>query len=616
MKGAALRTVALLSLVLMAVSTGCTGEIGGEGRDGGVGLDSSLDATCPPDDDAGPLTPSGAPLSHSRWLRRVSFVLHGRPPHPSERAPLLAAETDEARTQVVLDAIDAGLRHTDFYEQMLTFGHHWMRNGHFLTGAQGDGYWGNMSSHLGQCGADSAHPGAYHRGHLADVAALCSDAGAPTREETPWWAPDTTITLVGDAASLDTYVMDGDNRRDCGIVTGGYYSLTNPNGCGCGPHAMWCYPGQGLGTGHDRQGSQRREMWEEPARLVAHLAWHDRPLSDVVLGNYTVATNAIRAWYLRFGRQTGLYPELDERTDWFRPASDDSPRDPLHPDPADTNAWRELVPETLAPQLLSLTGGVASADPNRTFRWDPRTDDGPAPGLPAAGVLTMPGPNSSFPRERPRAARFLEIFACREFDPPPTDQHFPALGDDLATTGSCMHCHAQMDPVAIAFRRWVFIPFSYVALPALADLGNYPVPDDLFDPARRYPYGGWFKAGADRWRMNWLPDTTMTPVPAATAEASPRTLFMDTIPPEYALFGEHTDGTMGPLGFAKVLVSSGVFDRCAVRRIYERVVGRPLDPAREARAIDVLAEEFASQGRQLRPMIRALLQRDEFRRGL
>ncbi|MFO0556786.1 MAG: hypothetical protein U0269_02085 [Polyangiales bacterium] len=622
---AASRAPGALIVALGAASlAGCPMTPGGD--DGGITGEDAAVVRCAQDASGEAAAPAvAAPLSAGRVLRRVNLALRRRPTNDVESAALAAATTDADRNRVIEAAIDEGLRSTDFYNTMIDFGHEWMRNGRFVVGAQGDGYWGNMSTHLGVCPAMTAHAGAWYilgesntRGRNAcnDQDAMGMPAPAPTRMVQPWWDPSTTVTLVGDAALEVASVTDAMGRSmDCGIAGEGYFNMNNPPGCGCGPNAAWCFPGSGLNP--DQPGrSQKRDIWEEPARMVAHLAWHDRSLSDLVLGNYTVANNRVRAWYLRFGRQTGLYnARLDGNTTWFRPEMGDAPRDPLHMTPADPEAWRELVVEELAPQLMSLSNGARSADPARTFRWDPRTETGPAPGLPAAGVFTMPGTNSTFSRERPRAARFLEIFACREFNPPPPDQHFPEVGADLARTGPCMHCHTLMDPVAIAFRRWIFVGY-YVQRSYLADLGNLEVPNDLYAPARRYPYGDWFRAGAERWKLNWLAGTTMTPTTEAELTRNMGALFMDTIPPEYTIFGQHTDGTMGPLAFAKVLVSSGEFDRCAVRRIYERFVGRALDPGAEARYIDALAQRFVTGGRQVRPFVRSLLTSDEFRRGL
>ena len=609
-------------IALGVLVAGCDGMImdargGEEGTDAPPPPAAPLACEMVPDAGVAP-PPPVTPVSYERLLRRVHLILRGRPPLDEDVARLDAATTDAAREAVIASAIDDGLASPDFYLQMLDFGHHFLRNGAFINGAQGNGYMGNMSAHLDTCDGDTANAGAYYliaRGGPGGGEA-CDDASAVRRDVEPWWAPGTTVVMLGDAGSETRDVTDAEgNRVDCGIAFEEYYNLQNGDGCGCGPHAAWCYPGPGLHIGHDRQGSQRRDMWDEPARLFAHLAWHDLPISDLVLGNYTVANNRVRAWYLRFGRQTGIdAARLDADTTWFRPEVGGDARDPLHPDPGDPEAWRELVVESLAPQLLSLSSGARSNDPSRTLLWDPRTDTGPAPGLPYAGVLTMPGPNSTFPRERPRAARFIEIFTCRDFEPPPPDQHFPELARDIATSGTCMHCHTLMDPVAMAFRRWIFMG-NYVPRPYLADLETMPVPEDLFDPSKRYPYGRWFGAGADRWRENWLSSTVMTP--ATDAElAHPRALFLDTIPTEYTVLGERSDGTMGPLAFGKILVSSGELDRCMARRIYERILGRALDPTTEGRYIDTLARELAEEDRRVRPFVRHLLASDELRRAL
>ena len=88
------------------------------------------------------------------------------------------------------------------------------------------------------------------------------------------------------------------------------------------------------------------------------------------------------------------------------------------------------------------------------------------------------------------------------------------------------------------------------------------------------------------------------------------------MPQTYTLLGQHGDGTMGPLGFGKIVVRSGEFDRCVVRKMYAHFIGRDLDPAAEKLYIDKLAAQFAADGRKLRPFIRRLYEQGEFRRGL
>jgi hypothetical protein len=520
------------------------------------------------------------------------------------------------REALLQTAIDDALASPTFYERMVDFGHDWIPVGAYTTGAIGDAYQGDLSGHLFVCGAATKHAGAlFHVGEYASDKSpnVCDDkdgAGAAiapvVNSIEPWWAPGTTVTVVGKAGTNTTQVPDPANAGqmlDCGIAYGGYYDPSLAQGCGCGPNLVWCSRISGLnaGSSNDPKG-HRRQPYEEPARLFAHLIWNDRPLSDLVVGNYSVANNPLRQLYVRLGRMTGA-PQLDANTTWWQPASDTSPRDPVHTAPNDPGAWREFQVETLDPYFIA----------DRSYAFDPLTSTAAPKGVPAAGVLTMVGSYSSFARERVRSARFLETFACMSFAPPPADQHFPDYSGDPATSGTCLHCHRTLDPAAIFFRRWDFSPALsyYVPWPFMPGVGRFRITAQQLSGQYPYNSGPWA-----RWRDAFKPNTVMTPVTAAEIIANPEAVMLDTMPSTYTLLGQHGDGTMGPLGFGKILVASGEFDRCAVRRLYERFVGRPLDPAAEARYVDSLATKFKDDGRKVKPFVRYLLSLPEFRRGL
>ncbi|MFO0728916.1 MAG: DUF1549 domain-containing protein [Myxococcota bacterium] len=554
------------------------------------------------------------PISPTRELRRITLSLLGTTPTPAQYQTLLDASTDAERRRLLDQAIDDALAAPRFYEKLVEFGHDWVAIGEYTTGAEGDAYQGSMAGTLYTCGASSAHPGAYFSAYELgdrDSSPVCNDTSVPVASVEPWWAPGTTVTVIGGVAtSSATYVDRVGMTRDCGVAFGGYYDPGVGSGCSCGPNLTWCVPFAGLQAGSSASPSlQRRHPWDEPARLFAHLVWHDRPLSDLILGNYSVGNNMLRALYVRMGRQTG-----DAATDnlqWWKPAADTSPRDPLSTDPNDPGAWREFVVETLNPTLLSLTPGkTASGDIARTYRFDPRMTTQAPTGMPAAGVLTMMGSMSSYPRERVRAARWLETFACHEFQPPPAEIHFPPYSGDPATTGPCQHCHRTIDPAAIFFKRWDFGLAYYVPWPFIPGLGPNRV--TAVQLSGQYPYNGLPYA---RWKDSFKPGTVLTPITMDQLRANPETIFLDTLDANTTLLGTAGDGTVGPLGFAKILVRSGEFDRCASRRLFERYVGRPLDPGKEAGYIDALAQRFVAGGRQVRPFIRELMRSDVFRRG-
>lgn len=557
-------------------------------------------------------------MSPTRVLRRLTLALRGRVPTVDEYEALLGASDPEPGLQ---QAIDQGLETREFYERMVEFGHAWVTNGEFTNGAFIETYSGHMSTNIRRCKDDTKHPGAFYISGEGnhDEFKGCNDevvkgnaAPLPLRKVEPWWAPGTLVEVVGNATKEELFFDSNGNELSCASARMLYYNMATAEapGCGCGPNLVWCYPG---GADSYQPDSQRRHVWDEPARLLAHLGWHDRPLSDLVTGNYTVGNNLVRAEYVRLARRTGAYPELDQNTTWWRAGDDPSPRDPAHPEPNDPMAWREFVVEELTPFLKAATADrKPSGDLDRTFSWDPRASTEPSPGIAAAGVLTMPGTSSSFVRERPRAARYLEMFACLKFNPPPAGAGASAPGRDIATSGTCQHCHGVMDPVAVAFKRWDYQPNGSGADSAmLVDVGPWKIlPEHL---AGAYPFGG---NPYRRWAEAWLPGTTLTPATEADVAKNLGVLADDTIPPGQEILGVHADGTSGPLGFGKILVRSGAFDRCAVQKIYAHFVGRPLSAVDESPYIEALAGEFAAGGRKLRPFLRSLLGRPEFRRGL
>ncbi|WP_232536869.1 DUF1549 domain-containing protein [Cystobacter fuscus] len=566
-------------------------------------------------------------MSATRILRRVMLGLTGTTPTVEQYEAMVDAATPEARETILRSALEDALASPKFYERMLRYGHEWLAVGAYTAGAAGDAYQGDMSGHLHRCPSNTQHPGAYYHANEFQQqdgsGKQCTNQdgnGNPATPEVhaiePWWAPGTTVEVLGKAGSSVTQIIDSQGKTvDCGVAYGGYYDPVLPSGCGCGPNLVWCAPLVGLNTlSVTDLNVQRRHPYEEPARLFAHLAWHDRPLSDLVLGNYSVGTNWLRALYVRLGRQMGS-SAVDANTTWWRPNVGNAPRDPMHPTPNDPQAWREFVVEELEPFHLALSNGrERSGSLDRTYRFDPRTTKDAPQGLPTAGVLTMMGAMSSFPRERVRAARFLEMFACQSFSPPPADVHFPPLETDPATGGTCQHCHKTLDPAAIFFKRWDFnpTPSYYVPWPFIPGMGRYRITKEWL--SGQYPHSG--TTPGNRWRNAFLPNTVLTPVTPAQLTANPEAVMLDTMPETYTLLGEHGDGTMGPLGFAKLLVRSGEFDRCASRRLYAMFIGRELNPATEKVFIDKLAREFVARDRKLRPFLRYLFEQSELRRGL
>ena len=169
----------------------------------------------------------------------------------------------------------------------------------------------------------------------------------------------------------------------------------------------------------------------------------------------------------------------------------------------------------------------------------------------------------------------------------------PAL-DQLRSTLS-----ASRGPVAFV-RPFVILGVGSWQYPPEWRSGNYP-----------YSNSPW-----TRMARLWDYDMKMTPVTQAMIDDNPDVTWIDFLPTDQTLFGQTSDGTIGPLGFGKLLDASGMFDRCLVRRLHENIVGRDINPQTETGYLKALVEDFVNNGRKVRPLVRTIVGGQAFRRGL
>jgi hypothetical protein len=598
------------ALALVACSSSGPADTAADTTSAGTGTGGGA-SNCQPD---APATPPDDFLAPTRALRRIALSFTGRAPVASEYQAILDAKDDTARQTILDKAVDDALASPVFYEVMREFGREWMGLPSIVAAADEPDYVASQQNNIAECPAGTMYPGALaaYNPNAPDVTPCGGKnkdgSDALIQDIEPWWAPGTKVTVIGYAANPASTMTTGGKTHDCGAV--GVDSPNYPSHeCGCGPHLSFCHLSGGVGYANwqiyslaNPQG-QRRLLWEEPARLIAHIGWNDRPLSDVVLGNYSVGPVEVQAAYVRAARRGGA-TQLDKDDSWWQPASFSGVVDPGHSS-MDPWAWREFTVATRDPYLLA----------ERDYEFDPRNEPrNSMKGIPAAGILTMIGMLGANTRERVRAARMLETFACEAFIPPPPDQKFNPYVSDPAAEGPCQACHTRIDPAAIHFKRWskhgadIDLDGGGYFMPGI---GNWTTDDGWTTgayPFDRDPFAHWFQ-----W---WKPETKMTPISKADADKNPQARFIDFLPPDQTLLGQKSDGTVGPLGFAKMIVASGAFDRCAVRHLHERFGGRAINPATEPGYLDGLVDKFVKGGRKVRPFLKQLTQTDTFRRGL
>ncbi len=550
-------------------------------------------------------------LAPTRQLRRLSLTLRGFEPSEAEYQQALTEAQNGTFDAWLAQQTEAFLQSTAFADEMFAFGQDFMHIGDYKRGSLeaivGFPWKGGESVPLNPCPAGTLH--ADKLGHFnvdspsqGDLPALCDDAAATINSVEPWWAPGTTVTTIGRAGNGNTVA----NGVDCGrIELSGAEGNFSEAGCGCGPNLQYCYKREAFGDPTYNQerasspylpGAPRRLLTEEPARLFADLIVNDRPFSDIVIGTTTVAPRTLQHVYTRWARQNTANAAALDSSDWWRNATD---------------GWDEVEISSLHPNLLD----------DRSYTFDPRTDDGDPMGIPSAGVLTMLGPNVWYPRERVRAARWLETFTCANFAAPDPSEVFPPFTGDPYNSGTCMHCHATIDPAAIHFKRLEVeedIPRHGLGFANLGGVGDWSwrrqggvsFPDaNSSDGLFWYqPYG--------RWNVSFQSGTFLTPVTAERIAANDDARFLDFLPAGETLYGTASDGTIGPLGFGKLIVNSGRFDSCMARRVFERIGGRTIDTVAEPNLSAQLVQTFIDSGRNVRELIRFIVSRDEFNRGI
>lgn len=548
-------------------------------------------------------------LDAKRLLRKASFILTGAPPTYESYAQLEALPDEEARIEHVMRYIEEQAYEPAFYEQVFEMARTWFNVPFVQRTADAPEYAVPQQGRLFKCKEDTIHAGKYVL-YRTTTRGACEDPDAATLIGEAWWAPGEMVEFVGQAAHTHKI---GKIRN----MSGNYEDIdceqNAPQGdCGCGPKAIFCVHNFGSAYAGSPEYSpnnafgHRRMLSEEPARMFAHLAWHNKPATDLILGDYLVGPTRIQASYIMHGLRAGDRSQLHEDS-WWNPASSkfqSALRDPLHTAPDDQHSWREYKPHEFDSAFLS----------DRHYTFDPRTTREAMEGLPVAGILTGFSILAAYPRERLRAARMMETLACDVFDPPSAKQQFNEYTRDPATEGTCQHCHARLDPAAIHFKRFGKRGHGGEGCCAeymMPGIDTWVLPDGWRaenSQQRGEPYS--------QWRRWYEPDTVLTPVTQAEVDFNDNAVFIDFLPSGQTLYGQESDGTVGPLGFARMIVNSGAFDRCVVNHIHHAVMGRPIDPANESGYLDSLTAHFVSQDRNIRKFWIGLMKSELFRRGI
>lgn len=204
-------------------------------------------------------------------------------------------------------------------------------------------------------------------------------------------------------------------------------------------------------------------------------------------------------------------------------------------------------------------------------------------GTRASGLLTMPIFLTKYGTRRARAHVLWNAFACKDFIAGNV-QLKPSTEPDLMKRDGCNLCHATLEPLAAYFTRIQESSWTYL-------------------PAASFPADNAKCAVADITKMSSSCKTYYDP--AFTTDKSSKLR---------GAYASLPNVEAGPQGFAKALISSSDFERCAAQNVASSFLGRALTPD-DAALQDSLAKTFVAGGYKMRAMVKALLKSDAYKKA-
>jgi hypothetical protein len=259
-----------------------------------------------------------------------------------------------------------------------------------------------------------------------------------------------------------------------------------------------------------------------------------------------------------------------------------------------------LYQQRQAPGVLAITPPVElSALPDLPFTAASADWSEYVRGENASGVLTTPAWLYRFPTQRARVAQFYDAFLCKSFAPPadaisPNPEDACNRENNLAKRCGCNYCHATIEPTGAHWGRFgernaqyldpLLFPKIDTKCRDCALSGNTTCDGDCGN----YVMQAYDGDGANSLGMlkTYLYRTTDD---EANIEAGPRLL-------------------------VERMLQTGDLERCAVTRLWQTFLGRPMSGPEEQLYLDALVQGFIDDGRSLKQLIRRVVSTDAYRR--
>jgi hypothetical protein len=215
-----------------------------------------------------------------------------------------------------------------------------------------------------------------------------------------------------------------------------------------------------------------------------------------------------------------------------------------------------------------------------------------------SGVLTTPSFLYRFPTQRARVNHFYEAFLCKTFvpssDPLPPPEDNCNRENNLAKRCGCNYCHATIEPTGAHWGRF----------DERNSLFLNPERFARFDPkCRDCALAGDVNCGGEcgQYVMQAFDGD------GATSLGMLKTYLYRTADEEANIEG-------GPQLLVERMLQTGDLERCAVRRVWNEFLGRPMSTEEQRLYLSDLSQEFSRSNHSLKALIEKILMTDAYRR--
>jgi len=354
----------------------------------------------------------------------------------------------------------------------------------------------------------------------------------------PYWAPGTQVKVCALEARTAAANAAG---QDC-TQYGGMASGT----CGCGPNLERCQSVESSAMIRDALVDQMLNMLRTPIA-------EGRSYFDALVGNTELVNGPIVHYYKHHA------PLLVDPFFVYPPVA----LAQLPDVPFDDTTWREVTRVTPA----------------------------------HSGLLTSMSYLLRFQTARARASRFWDVFLCTPFQAP--DAELPSPDEpcsdepDLRLRCGCNGCHAQLEPAAAYWSRFVDAGTAYL------DPVQFPV---------QQPACG--ACGADVL-CNFVCDRFYLTQPGHPKEEA----WVNTLQ-QYVFRNEAemANAEAGPSALVEQYLQSGQLAMCTATRLWTRLHNRPPTGRERLDLVRPLAEAFTASGNDFKKLVRDIITSDSYRR--